>query len=96
MGWKQNKTITTANHSTAKRVNRTERVDYGEHIDWHDYEFIEKEKQRQGFGEGGRGETLPEDEKQREKWQMKRYGFNGVISDKIALNRSIRDTRPEK
>lgn len=67
-----------------------------EHIDWHDYDFLATEKNKQGFGEGGQGEIVPEDEKQREKLQMTRYGFNGLISDRIALNRSIKDIRPSK
>lgn len=65
-------------------------------IDWHDYDFIAAEASREGFGEGGRGEILPENEKEEGQRRMKRYGFNGLVSDRVSLNRSITDTRPSQ
>lgn len=62
-------------------------------IDWHDYKYIESEKQRHGIGEHGEAAFLPpglEDERKR---LFDQNGFNGLLSDKIALNRSVKDIR---
>lgn len=65
-------------------------------IDWHDYGFLAAEKKRRGIGEHGQSAFVSKDEKAEEKQLMKVYGFNGLLSDKIPLNRSIKDTRPEE
>jgi polypeptide N-acetylgalactosaminyltransferase len=61
--------------------------------DWHDHEFIEYEKKRVGIGEQGKPEFVREDEKEEETKLYKRNGFNGYLSDKISLNRSVPDIR---
>lgn len=62
-------------------------------IDWHDYKYIEYERNRAGVGEHGvPSYTEPEEEPER----MRLFadnGFNGYLSDKISLNRSVADIR---
>ena len=65
--------------------------------DWHDYDYIEYEKQRSGPGEQGHGVKLtePSDIELNAKLYNE-TGFSVVVSDKISVNRSIVDTRPEE
>lgn len=62
-------------------------------IDWHDYSFILQEKNRTGLGEHGASARLsPADEDERRKI-FNQNGFNGLLSDRISLNRSVADIR---
>lgn len=65
-----------------------------ERKDWHDWEFIEYEKSRQGPGEQGKPHVLtdPGDIELNEKL-FPVEGLYAVISDKISVNRSVPDTR---
>lgn len=75
----------------------TKRVHYSKDhkIDWHDWKSIEEEQHRTGIGEHGAGEFL---------WYYPpstqaindTHGYNGYLSDKIALNRSLKDLRPKE
>lgn len=66
-------------------------------IDWHDYKFIENEKQREGPGEQGRGVTeVNPDEEDLNQRLFDENGYYGLISDKISVNRSIGDLRNPK
>jgi hypothetical protein len=38
--------------------------------------------------------VLSEDEERKAKATVTQYGFNMVVSDKISMDRSIKDTRP--
>ncbi|CAF0785340.1 unnamed protein product [Didymodactylos carnosus] len=49
---------------------------------------------RTGPGENGAGITLDADEDRKAQQTIARYGFNMVASDKISLDRRIKDTRP--
>lgn len=71
---------------------------YGEvdiRIDWHDWKLIDEDEQRIGIGEHGKGEFF---------WSYPAYtkkindthGYNGYLSDRIALNRSLKDLRPRE
>lgn len=65
--------------------------------DWHDYDYIELDGKRRGFGE--QGEAVHLTDPAEISLNAKLYnatGFAVVISDKISVNRSIRDTRPSK
>lgn len=62
-------------------------------IDWHDYKFIEAEKLRIGAGEHGEPAFLPPGLDGERKQLFDQNGFNGLLSDRIALNRSIKDIR---
>lgn len=64
-------------------------------MDWHDHAFIEEEKKRAGFGENGKGENFDSNTMNITENELlyKVNGFNAVISDKIALNRSVPDIR---
>lgn len=62
-------------------------------IDWHDWELIKADKQRTGIGEHGEAahlSTYPENSKN----INETYGYNGYLSDRIALDRSLKDLRP--
>lgn len=62
-------------------------------IDWHDWNLIEEEKSRTGLGEHGEKAYLdfyPPHTKE----INATFGYNGYLSDKIALNRSLKDLRP--
>ena len=64
-----------------------------ERVDWHDWQLIEKENSRTGIGEHGEPAYLsfyPPYSKD----IMDTVGYNGYLSDKIALNRSLKDLRP--
>lgn len=64
-------------------------------IDWHDWELIEVEKLRSGLGEHGEAAHLwyypPSTRKINDT-----HGYNGYLSDRIALNRSLKDLRPNE
>ncbi len=49
---------------------------------------------RSGPGENGEGVTLDQSEKQKAQKLIGEFGFNMVASDKISLDRRIKDTRP--
>ncbi|XP_049888137.1 N-acetylgalactosaminyltransferase 6-like [Pectinophora gossypiella] len=65
-------------------------------IDWHDYAQIKYEKQRTGMGEQGKAAYLPNETIAYQKKIYSTNGFNGALSDKIALNRSLPDIRHRK
>lgn len=64
-------------------------------IDWHDWDLIEQDKLRDAVGEHGEPVTS---------WIYPRYskiindthGYNGHLSDSIALNRALKDLRPSE
>lgn len=62
-------------------------------IDWHDYKFIDAEKSRTGIGEHGAPAFLPPGLDDERKRIFDQNGFNGLLSDRIALNRSVKDIR---
>ena len=51
---------------------------------------------RSGPGEGGDGVSLSNNEKAAGEQSVREYGFNMVVSDKISLDRRIKDTRPDQ
>ncbi|PAA93741.1 hypothetical protein BOX15_Mlig018143g1 [Macrostomum lignano] len=62
--------------------------------DWHDYAAIEADSRRSGLGEGGRPASLPASASARQKADLfQANGFNALLSDSIALDRSIPDLR---
>ncbi|CAH0669308.1 unnamed protein product [Spodoptera exigua] len=65
-------------------------------IDWHDYVLLEHERKRVGIGEQGKPAFLPKSESEHEKALYSVNGFNGALSDKIPLNRSLPDIRHSK
>lgn len=62
-------------------------------IDWHDYKLIEAEKLRVGIGEHGVPAFLPQGLDNERKQLFDQNGFNALLSDRIALNRSVKDIR---
>lgn len=68
-----------------------------ERKDWHDYEFIKYEASRTGNGEQGKALILTDPEDiELDKAMEIQEGLHVVVSDKISVNRSILDTRPEQ
>lgn len=61
--------------------------------DWHNYTQIEYERKRVGIGEQGRPASLPKTDGALEEKLYSVNGFNGALSDRIPLNRSIPDIR---
>lgn len=63
--------------------------------DWHDYEAMKADAERQGFGEGGKPVALPSDPETKKKQDAlyRVNGYDAVVSDVIALNRSVKDIR---
>jgi len=51
---------------------------------------------RSGPGEDGEGVSLSDDEKAAGEQSVREFGFNMVASDKISLDRRIKDTRPDQ
>lgn len=64
-----------------------------ERIDWHDWKLIEMEASRSGLGEHGAAAYLSS-YPPHSKDINETFGYNGYLSDKISLNRSLRDLRP--
>lgn len=64
-------------------------------IDWHDYGYIEAEKEREGIGEAGKSAHLENQDDDLQDKLFKRNGFNALLSDKISVNRSVADIRHE-
>jgi hypothetical protein len=62
-------------------------------VDWHDWEQIGAELKRNGTGEQGVGVVLQQDEMAKSKPSYNSNGFNGYVSDKIALDRAVCDIR---
>ena len=73
------------------------RHDFSKKIDYHDYEYVKREKERFGLpGENGQPVYAEPDEEASNKKLFDENGYYGLISDKIALNRSLPDfRRPE-
>lgn len=69
-----------------KNVNRKK-------IDWHDYKLIESDLERKGLGEQGKAEKLGAEFDVQQRELFNQNGFNALLSDKIALNRSVPDIR---
>lgn len=68
-----------------------------ERRDWHDYEFIKYEASRKGIGEQGEGfQLIDAAEIELGDKLNQEEGLTVVVSDKISVNRSVPDTRPEK
>ncbi|CRK91593.1 CLUMA_CG005247, isoform A, partial [Clunio marinus] len=64
--------------------------------DWHDYSTIEMESQRMGPGEQGQPVYVTKDEEELSRKIFEENKHNGLVSDKIARDRSIPDTRPNE
>lgn len=65
-------------------------------IDWTNYNFIELEKLRVGPGEQGAGVSISDEKEVNiSKQLIREYSYNTVASDKVSLDRSLPDTRPE-
>lgn len=62
-------------------------------IDWHDWKLIDEDEYRTGLGEHGEPAYLSH-YPHSSKHINDTHGFNGYLSDRIALNRSLPDNRP--
>lgn len=67
--------------------------DASDDFDWHDWDFIEQEKLRDSIGEFGEPAHLTDYPCESEHINAT-HGFNGYLSDQIALNRALKDVRP--
>lgn len=71
-------------------------ADSYERVDWNDYKFIDYERRREGNGENGKGHRLTDPKDIELDRKLEEFeGLNVIVSDKISVNRSVRDTRPE-
>lgn len=61
--------------------------------DWHNYKQIVQESQRKGPGEQGASVSLSPSEDKEKEALYKVNGFNGLVSDKVSINRSLPDIR---
>ncbi|XP_051858032.1 N-acetylgalactosaminyltransferase 4-like isoform X1 [Drosophila albomicans] len=69
----------------------------GERKDWNDYQAMEDDKMRSGTGEHGLPAKIEDPaEKELEDKLYRMNGFNGLLSDKISVNRSLPDVRREE
>ncbi|XP_055351703.1 putative polypeptide N-acetylgalactosaminyltransferase 10 [Paramacrobiotus metropolitanus] len=68
-------------------------TDLGKKIDWHNYQFMSDESRRRGPGEQGSSVMTSGDEASKKDQLYKENGFNALASDKIALDRSVKDIR---
>ena len=62
-------------------------------IDWHDWEKIVEDTNKIGPGEQGKPIILGHSEQSRSQASYDSNGFSGYVSDKIALDRSVKDIR---
>lgn len=65
----------------------------GQKIDWHDYEYIKYEQNRDGVGEHGKPANLEPGQDELQDKLFKVNGFNALLSDQISVNRSVADIR---
>ena len=65
-------------------------------IDWHDYKQLAAELKREGPGEQGAAVILSADDERLKHDLYKVNGFNAYASDKISLDRAIKDIRHPK
>ena len=63
--------------------------------DWHDYAAIQSEHSQKGPGENGEPVYISKDEEELSQKIIAEHKHNGLVSDKIARNRSIPDSRPQ-
>ena len=70
--------------------------DIWEKISWEDKKFVAYEERRRGPGEQGKFFNLsdPKDIQENEKWHRKE-GFYVIVSDKMSVDRSLPEQRPE-
>lgn len=64
-------------------------------IDWHDWNLIDQDELRYGIGDQGIATYLSE-YPDASKYMNDTYGYNGYLSEKIALDRALPDLRPEQ
>lgn len=62
-------------------------------IDWNNYEFLTSERGRHGIGENGASASVPVEQEEERQKIYNQNGFNGLLSDMISLNRSVKDIR---
>lgn len=62
-------------------------------IDWNNYEFLVSERGRHGIGEHGAAGSVPSEQETERLRLYNQNGFNGLLSDMISLNRSVKDIR---
>lgn len=68
-----------------------------EKIGYHDHEFMAEEAAREGPGEQGEPYILTDDQDiQMNKELSEKFGFYVIVSDRISVNRSLPDVRPEE
>ncbi|XP_055591432.1 N-acetylgalactosaminyltransferase 6-like [Uranotaenia lowii] len=66
----------------------------GVKIDWHDYPYMEREARQKGPGENGTAvQLVDEQDIARNEKLFTENGYYAVVSDHIALNRSVADQR---
>lgn len=68
----------------------------GSRQDWEDLELLEGDKARQGPGEQGQAAEINDETPKEviEKISLEN-GFNALLSDRISVNRSVADVRPD-
>ncbi|XP_004531646.1 N-acetylgalactosaminyltransferase 6-like [Ceratitis capitata] len=62
-------------------------------IDWHDYKAMAHDALRVGLGEQGRAANLDNVNRKAFKTAWLKYGFNGLLSDQISVERAVPDFR---
>ena len=62
-------------------------------IDWHDWDSISEELKRKGPGEQGFPVVIQSNESNDDKSSYQGNGFSGFVSDKISINRAVKDIR---
>lgn len=75
--------------------DKNAQIEDSDKIDWHDWDYMEQQNYRVAIGEHGVATYLriyPESSK----LINDTYGYNGYLGDKIALNRTLKDLRPEE
>lgn len=65
-------------------------------IDWHDWDLIDADSLRNGIGEQGIAAYLPEEYPEVSKHMNVTFGYNGYLSETIALDRALPDLRPKQ
>lgn len=65
----------------------------GSKIDWHDYDKMTEDKKREGLGEQGNAAEFKDFDRIVIDDIFAKNGYNGFLSDKISVNRSLNDIR---
>jgi polypeptide N-acetylgalactosaminyltransferase len=90
------KKMFASHHTNVERIpyfDDPTRIENQTKIDWHDYKFMEYEAHRKGLAEQGERVVLKHFDAILQKAIYAANGYDGYLSDRVSLFRSVKDIR---